>query len=117
MFVYFNALLCANRGPCEAELTVAAGLLGGLVTLSVRLSVGVLLSVLQAELVAHIEGLTHCAHNAHGLRLSGRVREADGRVWDGKVTHLFGINTRQQASSATASYFSDEILCCDLRTD
>lgn len=53
------------------KLTVAAGLLRGLVALAVRLPVSVLLSVLQAELVANLEGLADGPHDAHGVGLRG----------------------------------------------
>ncbi len=77
-----KATLCRadNNKPFQVGLTLAAGLLCGLVTLSIRLSVCILLSMLQTELMAHFKGLTYSPHNTHGLCLTGkerREREAD----------------------------------------
>lgn len=55
----------------NVRLTAAAGLLGRLVPLSVRLSVNVLLGMLQTDLMAHLERLTYCPHDTHGLCLTG----------------------------------------------
>lgn len=54
---------------------MAASLLRCLVALAVRLPVGVLLSVLQAELVANLEGLADSPHDAHGVGLEGGCGE------------------------------------------
>lgn len=80
-----KATLCIadNSKSRQVGLTLAARLLCGLVTLSVRLSVCILLSMLQTELMAHLEGLTHCPHNTHGLRLTGR-ESREWRVCNGR---------------------------------
>lgn len=52
------------------SLTLTARLLCGLVALSVGLSVCILLSVLQAELMTHLKGLTYSSNYTHGLGLS-----------------------------------------------
>lgn len=66
----------------ELDVTFWWLLLCRLVTGPVCLPVGVLQGVLQAQLVAHLEGLAHRAHHAHGLALRGREppRSALGRV-------------------------------------
>lgn len=56
---------------------MTAGLLCGLVALSIRLSVSILLSMLQTELMAHFKCLTYGPHNAHGLRLTGKARKEE----------------------------------------
>lgn len=74
---------------CSAGLTITAGFLCGLVTLSVRLSVSVLLSMLQTELMAHFKSLTHRPYNTHGLSLKEgghthkkhRVKDKSGEVF------------------------------------
>lgn len=55
----------------RAGLTITAGLIGGVVAASVGLSLCLLLYVLQADFVAHLEGLAHCPHYTHGLHLTG----------------------------------------------
>lgn len=71
-------------------LTLTAGLLCGLVTLSIRLSVCILLSMLQTELMAHFKGLTYCSHNTHGLSLTGK-REEGERVADRQTDKDSGV--------------------------
>lgn len=56
----------------ELDVTFGRLLLRRLVAGAVRLAVGVLQGVLQAQLVAHLEGLAHRAHHAHGLALRSR---------------------------------------------
>lgn len=63
---------------------MAAGFLRGLVALAGRLPVGVLLSVLQAELVTNLEGLADSPHDAHGVGLRGGCR---GWGWRGGVVN------------------------------
>lgn len=60
------------RSRGELDVTFWWLLLRRLVAGPVRLPVGVLQGVLQAQLVAHLEGLAHRAHHAHGLALRGR---------------------------------------------
>lgn len=57
---------------------MAAGLLCGPVALSVRLSVRVLLCILQTELMAHFKRLAHSAHDTHGLCLTGEGEQGEG---------------------------------------
>lgn len=63
--------LCIGDYSKTLVLTIAPGLLCGLVTLSIRLSVCIQLSMLQTNLMAHLKGLTYCPHNTHGLCLTG----------------------------------------------
>lgn len=69
----------------QAGLTLTAGLLRGLVALAVRLSVGILLCVLQAELMAHLERLAYGPHDAHGVRLTGSASKERTGVWGKKM--------------------------------
>lgn len=91
---------------------MTAGLLCGLVALSIRLSVSILLSMLQTELMAHFKCLTYGPHNAHGLRLTGEVRKeerARQKIWN-REFELKGQCTEKKYSTIAASNLTDQFL-------
>lgn len=68
----------------EPRVTFQRLLLGRFVAGTVRLPVGVLQGVLQAQLVADLEGLSHRAHHPHRLALRSKPAAAQTR---GKPSH------------------------------
>lgn len=62
-----------RRRPPDRLTSTPTGLVGRLVALPV----GVLLGVLQTQLVAHLKGLTHRPHDANGLRLYSTENRTD----------------------------------------
>lgn len=84
-----------------AGLTLTVWLSRGLVALAVRLSVGILLRVLQAELMAHLERLAYGPHDAHGVRLAGSVSKertgVRGEKMGNREFELKGSACREEA--------------------